>query len=283
VAAANLSHTAVRRQATARERFAVQAVTPSHLCRLARWDKTRTGEAPAPSVLAADNLSPERSEELTVYPARSLGEAFRRFRKTDEWKRRKPRTREDWWRGWRRIKPVFGDVDPRTVLLEHISAWRQQIEATVSLREAHRALKIWRALWKVMAAQGYCQRDGDPSLGARNTAAKGRSASWVEGEVAQLAKRAWRDGYHGLAAVMAVAWSTQLSPGDVRALRASQLATALSGAVIFTERGKSDKPVGGVLSDRAFWALQGYLARLGVELHGDAFLFRNPIQQGYAW
>jgi hypothetical protein len=30
-----------------------------------------------------------------------------------------------------------------------MSAWRKNIEATVSLREAHRALKIWRALWKV--------------------------------------------------------------------------------------------------------------------------------------
>ena len=59
---------------------------------------------------AANNLSPETSEELTVYPPRSLGEAFRRYRRTDEWATRKPRTREDWWRCWRRIKPVFGDV-----------------------------------------------------------------------------------------------------------------------------------------------------------------------------
>ena len=42
-----------------------------------RWDKTRRGEAPSPAMASADNLSPQQSEELTVYPPRSLGEAFR--------------------------------------------------------------------------------------------------------------------------------------------------------------------------------------------------------------
>jgi hypothetical protein len=69
-----------------------------------RWDKTRRGEAPSPAMVAADNLSLERSEELTVYPPRSLGEAFRRYRRTDEWVRKAPRTREDWWRGLRPLR-----------------------------------------------------------------------------------------------------------------------------------------------------------------------------------
>jgi hypothetical protein len=30
--------------------------------------------------------------------------------------------------------------------------WRKVVEETVSLREAHCYLKIWRALWKVSAA-----------------------------------------------------------------------------------------------------------------------------------
>jgi hypothetical protein len=57
-------------------------------------------------------LSPEKSEVLTVYPPRSLGEAFRRYRRTDEWASKAPRTREDWFRGWKRIKPIFGDCNP---------------------------------------------------------------------------------------------------------------------------------------------------------------------------
>jgi integrase len=230
---------------------------------------------------AADNLSPERSEELTVYAPRALGDAFSRYRHTDEWARKAPRTREEWWRAWRRIKPVFGDCDPRTVSLEDISAWRKMIEETVSLREAHRCLKIWRALWKVSAALGFCVRDADPSLGVRNRAAPGRSARWSEGEVVRLCKRAWRDGYHGLAAVIAVAWSSLLSPGDVRALRASQLARNDHG-VFFTKRGKTGVPVGVALCDRALAALQGYIAHLGVELHGEAYIFRNRSGAPYS-
>src|SRR5271170_7548352 len=133
------------------------------------------------------------------------------------------------------------------------------IEETVSLREAHRCLKIWRAMWKVSSALGYCVRDADPSLGVRNRAAKGRSATWSEGEVARLFKRAWRDHYHGLATVIAVAWSTQLSPGDVRALRASQLVRNGAGAIFFTARGKTGVPVGGTLSNRAIAALEAYV------------------------
>jgi len=247
-----------------------------------RWQSTRVGQAPSPAMVAADNLSPQRAEELTVYPPHSLGEAFRRYRRTEEWARKAPRTREDWWRAWRRIKPIFGDTDPRTVTLDDLSAWRKVIEETVSLREAHRAMKIWRALWKVAAALGYCRRDADPSLGVRNSAARGRSETWTEGEAVRLYKRAWREGYYGLAALIAVAWSTQLSPGDVRALRASQLAKDATGVTFFAERSKTGKPVGGALNDRALAAIQAYLERIRIELHGEAYIFRNRSGAPYS-
>ena len=178
---------------------------------------------------AADNLSPQQSEELTVYPPGTLGEAFRKYRRTEEWNRKAERTREDWWRAWKRIKPIFGDCDPCTVSLEDISEWRKAIEEDVSLREAHRCLKIWRALWKVSAALKNSPRPEllrarrRPFAGGAQHRGQGRSEMWNEGEAVRLFKRAWRNAYYGLAAVIAVAWSTQLSPGDVRALRASQL------------------------------------------------------------
>jgi hypothetical protein len=231
---------------------------------------------------SAQNLSFENSEEMTNYPPRSLGHAFRRYRRTEEWRRKAARTREDWWRGWKRIKPVFGDVDPRTVTLEQMSQWRQWIEDDVSLREAHRAMKIWRALWKVAAALHYCTRDDDPSLAVRNSAAKGRSARWSEGDAARLAKRAWRMGYFGLSALIAVTWDTQLNPGDTRALRASQMATAGEGTLFFTERGKTGTPVGGLLSPRSMRLLGAYLEKLGATLAGDAYIFRNRSGQPYS-
>lgn len=242
----------------------------------ARWQAARRGLVPPPAASANSNLSPEQSEEMTVYPPRSLGEAFRRYRQTDEWRSaKKARTREDWWRGWKRIKPVFGDVDPRTVTLEDMSAWRKAIEESVSLREAHRALKIWRALWKVAAALQYCERDEDPSLAVRNKAAKGRTSTWSEGEVVLMAKEAWRQGYHGLAAALAILWDSQMSPGDVRALTAGQMARTRAGAAFFTERGKTAAPVGGILSRRATALLDAYLARLDVTLLDDAPILRS--------
>lgn len=61
-----------------------------------RWEVTRRGDAPSPAMIADHkNLSPERAEELTVYPRGSVGEAFKRYRRTVEWGRKAPRTRED--------------------------------------------------------------------------------------------------------------------------------------------------------------------------------------------
>src|SRR5262249_18593529 len=150
----------------------------------------------------------------------------------------------------KQIKPIFGDCDPRTVRLEDISAWRKTVEEAVSLREAHRCVKIWRALWKVSAAMHYCKRDEDPPLGVRNKSAPGRNLKWTEGEVVRVFKRAWRMGYHGLAAVIAVAWDTQLSPGDVRALRASQMARGCQRSVLY-EAGQDRGASGG----RSLYAL----------------------------
>jgi hypothetical protein len=80
------------------------------------------------------NLSPAEAEELAIYPEGSIGYAFRQYRRTPgAWSEKASATHENW---------VHKQAGPR---------------------EAHRALKIWRALWKVMAAFRLCGRDEDPS------------------------------------------------------------------------------------------------------------------------
>ena len=91
-----------------------------------------------------------------------------------------------------------------------------------------------------------------------------------QGEAVRLVKRAWRGGYHGLSAALAVMWETQLSPGDVRALTASQLGRNAQGRSYLTDREKTGKPVGAVLSARAGFVLEAYLKELGVEILADA-------------
>jgi hypothetical protein len=134
----------------------------------------------------------------------------------------------------------------------------------------------------VNALNGFCDIHRDPSKGFENHAAEGRNVFWLEAETIALGNRAWDLGYYGLAAVIAVMWDTQMSPVDVRTLRASQMATAGHGEVFFTKRAKTDVPVGGILREGAMLRLAAYLEQLGVTMTGDAFIFRNRSGAPYS-
>lgn len=205
----------------------------------------------------------------------SLAEAFTRYRRTEEWAKKAVRTREEWERCWRRIEPVFGDVQPRTVTLEHISGFRKLIADTVSQREAHRVIKIWRALWQVAAAMKYCDRGADPSFGVRNSEPAPRQAVWREGEVVRLVKQAWRSGYRGLAALMATAWDTQLSPVDVRRLTTAHRVSDGAGLAFVLARAKTGRGAVGTLTRRSTAIVNAYLDGLGVILLDNAPIFRT--------
>lgn len=221
-----------------------------------------------------DYLAKKEKPGTTVKPG-SLAEAFARYRRTDEWAKKAPRTREEWERCWRRIDPVFGDVRPSTVTLEHISAFRAIIAAQVSQREAHRVVKIWRALWQVAAAMRYCDKNADPSAGVRNTEPAPRRAMWAEGEVVRLVKAAWRSGHRGLAAVIAVAWDSQLSPVDVRSLTASQRVRDAQGLAFVLSRAKTGRGAVGTLTRRSAAVVDAYIAGLGFDLLDNAPIFRT--------
>lgn len=233
-----------------------------------QWDAVRRGNA-APA------------DVVPIYPPSSLGEAFTRFKLTKTWMAKAPRTREDWERGWRHITSIFGDVDPRTVDMEDVDDWYGTLLETVGVREAHRAMKIWRALWRVAgtlrnpAGEKYCARDEDPSLGIRRKSPKPRNAIWFEGEAVRLVKQAWRMGFRGLAAALAVAWDTMLSPVDVRGLTASQRAKDGTGPLYFVERAKTGKAAIGTASARTERMVDAYIASLPFTLHPDTPIFHT--------
>lgn len=235
-----------------------------------RWRALQQGRAAADAALPSNAI-----------PG-SLDEAFRRYRLTREWDGKAARTREEWERAWSRIRPIFGDFPPRAVTLELISAFRARIEHKVSRREAQRCIKIWRALWRVAAALGYCERDADPSLGVRNLSPQARSAVWEALEVWALVKGAWRSGYRGLAALMAVAWDTSLSPVDVRSLTPTQRGRDGQGDVFRIARAKTGRAALGTLSRPASRILDAYLSGIGVTLTPEAAIFRNRSGQPYS-
>lgn len=239
-----------------------------------RWQLARRGNAP---------------DLARVFPAGSIGEAFGRIKALNTWKEKKPRTQEDWERGWKLIEPYFGDQKPGDVTLEDLDDWYAYLLDKRGVREAHRAMKIWRALWRVIAAlktadgSHYCDAKADPSLGIRRKTPIARKDIWHEGEAVRLVKRGWRTGFHGLACVCAVAWDTQLSPVDVRGLTPAQLRGDAEGPFFSVDRAKTGKAAIGTLSKRTKRLIDAYLVHLGktVTIKDDAPMFRNRSGDAY--
>lgn len=245
---------------------------PSKAMRAAGFKPVRCGAdgADAWAVAAQWNLRwQEHRRGLTPsstakYPLGSIGEAFERYKKTDEWSvSKRPRTREEWERAWARIEPVFGDLPPTSseITLETLSQFRKFVANTVSQREAWRTIKIWRALWNVCASLQYCGGKKDPSLSIANSAPAPRSASWVEWQAVMLAKMAWRKGYHGMAVAIAFAWDTQFSPADLRGLTMAGVVGDDADRHFPVARAKSGRAAIGTLSRRSLALLDAYLAK----------------------
>lgn len=214
----------------------------------AAWDARHDRDAPLPSPAPRE-----------TWPSGSIGEAFAIYRATNEWTKKAPRTREDWERGWKYIRPVFGRFAPALVTMPALSEWRQAIEEDKSLREAHRAMKIWRALWKVMAALRYCNADADPSLAVVNTEPKGRNQTWTEGEAVRLVKRALRMRYYGLAAALACMWDGAVAPVDARSLTLAQRRSDGKGVWFELDRAKTGRDAVLTLSPRSERLFAWYL------------------------
>jgi len=155
----------------------------------AEWDAVRLG------------FRPPQKLDRPLFAQGSVGDGYQRALALREAERRhrgviwnaEQRSRDDWPRAWKWIGPAFGDCDPKTIQPEHflkmdektgvVSGLLSTIEASVSITERHRVIKVWRSLWVKMASMGYCSADADPTLSIRNTAPQPRQASWQRREV----------------------------------------------------------------------------------------------------
>lgn len=243
-----------------------------------RWLRHRQGQ---------DVFLPARPIDASeIFPRGSIGEAWQRYIRGREWQDKALSTRNKvWWPAWRkRIKPWFAEVDPNTVTMEVMSAWRAEIVERDGTDPAHKAMKVWRAFWKVMVAMGYVTKS-DPSLAVRNRAPKPRRDRWTEGEIVRLVKQAVRDGWLPLAAIVASIWDTSFQPGDVRTLRARHLMIPDGGRIWFdrTQDGREKTGVGaiGTVSARTDALIRAHLSQQGVEMTADAFVFRDRFGNPY--
>jgi hypothetical protein len=184
------------------------------------------------------------------------------------------KARDDWPRAWRWLGPAFGDYDPAAIVAEDLLALRAKVAERVSESEAFRVIKVWRALWAKLPGFGYkVLLDSDPSLTFGNSAPPPRQEVWPQRAVLRLVQRAWREKYFGLAALLAVAWDTMLSPVDVRSLTIGQRSDDGHCSVFALERAKTGRPAAGTLSRWSEAILDAYLSKLGIELHAAAPIF----------
>jgi hypothetical protein len=247
----------------------------------AQWDRVRTGQAEPPSI-----------EKIRQYPAGSVGDGYKRamaLRKAERiakgvvWTLQQEK-RDSWPRAWRWLEPKFADCDPRTIEPEHFlrvdpvtgeaKGLVAEIESAVSITERHTVIKVWRALWKKMQAMhGYCDGFADPSKSFSNSAPDPRQEIWLRREVLKLVQVAWRNRFYGLAACMAVAWDSMLSPIDGRSLTAGQASPDTFGRLFFLDRAKTGRAAAATLSKWSQAILLAYLDKLGLDLLGSTPLF----------
>jgi hypothetical protein len=210
----------------------------------------------------------------------SVGAAWQEWIQTEAWSRLAPSTRyKIWWEAWnKRIEPFFGDCAPDSITMKMIDEWRADIETVSGIDAAHKALKTFRAFWRVMQALRYTQLT-DPSKKVVNSAPRARHQRFGYGEAVRLAKGAWRAGYRGLACIIIVTWDSGFSPQDARTLRGKHKRLDGKTSRIFFDRtegghGKTGIAVIGTLSPFGDYLVRRYLAELGAEHTDESFLFR---------
>ena len=223
--------------------------------------------------------SRETATAAQVYPLGSIGSAWQEWTASSEWRTLADSTRQKiWWPAWlKRIEPAFGDCAPDSVTMAMISEWRATVEAASGLDAAHKALKVWRAFWRVMQALRYT-RLTDPAVKVRNRAPAARDQRYSHGEAMRRVKAAWRMGFRGLACLIVICWDTGFSPKDARTLKAKHLCEdPRSNRLVFDRtregRAKTGVAVIGTMSRFGDWLVRGHLAELAAERHPETTLF----------
>jgi hypothetical protein len=152
-------------------------------------------------------------------------------------------------------------------------ALRAKVVERTSESEGHRVIKVWRALWKKLPPMKYpAPPESDPSLVFANSAPDPRQVVIEYRDVLRLVQCAWREGYFGLAALLAVVWDTMLSPGDARTLKAGQFSRDDHGAIFFVDRAKTGRAAAGTLSKWSEAILKAYLQQRGIQFRDSALM-----------
>lgn len=229
-------------------------------------DDTPENQARALKLYEAWLESRETRGQVTTYPAGTFGAFWDRYRRTEAWSRKAPRTREDYERGWAYIdawrpdpeEPTFSRTVITRISTELCEKFYAHLERTVSPRERWRAVKALKILLEDMVTRlrlGYAS----PAARLANPQPAGRSAIWLAAEIAILAADAKAAGYQAMSLGIRVAWEAMFSPIDVWTLRPKELQRDARGWYISRDRTKTGRPAYAALSAELARDLVAYL------------------------
>lgn len=223
-----------------------------------------------------------QSAKASKYSNGTLGSFYEHFRRTEAWRMMEHRTREDYDRAWpaieqhhagKLVSQITPDVSERFHTAIHP---KHNPESDLSWNEAHRTLKVWRAL--LAAMESYELRPRAPIGRVSNPSPPGRSAVWLHDEVMVLAAAAAWGGFPGMAVAIRLAWDAMLAPVDVRTLPACGWLP--KGLEIHWDRQKTGKAIYHAVTRETGDLLNAYLERTATP-HPDAPIIRRPTGAVY--
>lgn len=232
-------------------------------------------------------------DPVTRYPPGTFGAYMDRFRRTESFKAKGARTREDYERAQRHFDawaPTTAEGRPAGPTLSHTVVTKITTEICeqfyahlvreVSPNERHRVIKCLKVLLAdavVRLRLGYAS----PAAKLKNPQPPGRSSIWLAAEIEELACIAAIAGFEGMSLAVETFWETMFSPVDVRTLRPSQMKTDGAGWYFTGRRGKTGVEFFAAISDGLAERLRAYIAGQHRAEADDTPIFRTrPMAAG---
>lgn len=234
-----------------------------------------------------DARAPNSRKRLGGYPPGSLGAAYVLWKGSPDWLEKKPRTREEYERAWDdHIDPAFGRRLFTKITVSDSEAFHRRLKKELSPSDAHRTLKIWRAILHMLQKKNLLPQA--PIGAVTNPMPKGRGQFWLAWEVAKMlraARLAHRftgdDKWLAIGLAVRLAWETAMSPPDCRTFTLAMMRKDRSGWYLERARTKTGAAAKPPLSTALADDLYAYAKRDGRTPIPTAVLFGSAKGKGW--
>ena len=228
---------------------------------------------------------PAPEDRLGGWPPGSLGAFYVAWKRTEDFTTDKAeRTREEYdWCWNRHIAPAFGRTLIGRITVADSETFHRRMRKELSASEAHRTLKIWRALLSVLEKKHLIAKA--PIGNVNNPMPQGRHQFWLERDVQRMLRACRLLKWDDMSLMIRLAWETAMSPVDCRTFSIDMLREDRGGWHVTRARTKSKKhtqpPVSDQLARDLIAHKQAFEVARGVTLLPGQALFRTRV--GKEW